>query len=79
MDFAIELLKSNIYHYNEIAEVLGYQNYSYFSRIFKKYYEGITDSDFFPYIQIYRYKIYCYKNRLFLLKNKQDDLTNEPI
>ncbi|MDF2514184.1 MAG: hypothetical protein K0S04_4050 [Herbinix sp.] len=39
MDFAIELMKSNIYHYNEIAEVLGYQNYSYFSRIFKKYYD----------------------------------------
>ena len=39
MDFATELMKSNIYHYNEIAEVLGYQNYSYFSRIFKKYYD----------------------------------------
>jgi YesN/AraC family two-component response regulator len=37
MDFAIELISSNIYHYNEISEVLGYQNYSYFSRIFKKY------------------------------------------
>ena len=38
LDFAIELMRSNIYHYNEIAELLGYQNYSYFSRIFKKYY-----------------------------------------
>ena len=38
IDLAIELMESNIYHYNEIAEVLGYRNYSYFSRVFKKYY-----------------------------------------
>jgi YesN/AraC family two-component response regulator len=36
MDFAIELMESNIYKYNEIAELLGYANYSYFSRVFKK-------------------------------------------
>ena len=38
MDFSIELMESNVYHFNEIAEVLGYRNYSYYSRVFKKYY-----------------------------------------
>lgn len=36
MDLAIELMESNLYKYNEIAELLGYANYSYFSRVFKK-------------------------------------------
>lgn len=38
MEFSIELMESNVYHFNEIAEVLGYSKYSYFSRVFKKYY-----------------------------------------
>ncbi|HHV08875.1 MAG TPA: helix-turn-helix transcriptional regulator [Clostridiales bacterium] len=38
LEFAIQLMRSNVYHFNEIAELLGYQNYSYFSRVFKKYY-----------------------------------------
>ncbi|MDF2521115.1 MAG: hypothetical protein K0R84_1743 [Clostridia bacterium] len=36
MDLAIELMESNIYKYNEIAELLCYANYSYFSRLFKR-------------------------------------------
>jgi YesN/AraC family two-component response regulator len=37
MDLAIELMESNIQKYNEIAELLGYANYSYFSKVFKKF------------------------------------------
>lgn len=36
IDLAIELMESNIYKYNEVAELLGYANYSYFSKVFKK-------------------------------------------
>jgi YesN/AraC family two-component response regulator len=43
MDLAIELMESNIYKYNEIAELLGYANYSYFSRVFKKYHGKTPD------------------------------------
>lgn len=39
MELSIELMESNVYHYNEIAELLGYHNYSYFSKVFKKYYD----------------------------------------
>ncbi len=35
VELAIELMESNIYKYNEIAELLGYKNYSYFSKVFK--------------------------------------------
>ncbi|WP_138750800.1 helix-turn-helix domain-containing protein [Paenibacillus sinopodophylli] len=38
MELAIELMGSNLYHYNEIAELLGYANYPYFSKVFKKLY-----------------------------------------
>lgn len=38
IEYSIELMESKIYHFNEIAEVLGYSNYSYFSKVFKKYY-----------------------------------------
>lgn len=38
MEFALKLMKSNFYNYNEIAELLGYRNYSYFSKVFKKIY-----------------------------------------
>jgi YesN/AraC family two-component response regulator len=36
MDLAIELMQSNVYRFNEIAELLGYANYPYFSKVFKK-------------------------------------------
>jgi YesN/AraC family two-component response regulator len=36
IDLAIELMESNIYKHNEISELLGYSNYSYFSKVFKK-------------------------------------------
>lgn len=36
IDYAIKLMESNFYKYNEIAEILGYRNYSYFSSVFKK-------------------------------------------
>ncbi|MFC4323720.1 helix-turn-helix domain-containing protein [Litchfieldia salsa] len=38
IDFAIQLMQSNFYKFNEIAELLGYTNYSYFSKVFKKIY-----------------------------------------
>ncbi len=38
MDLAIELMESNIYKYNDISELLGYTNYYYFSKVFKKLY-----------------------------------------
>lgn len=37
MELAIELISTNVYHLNEISEMLGYTNYTYFSRVFKKY------------------------------------------
>jgi AraC-like DNA-binding protein len=36
MDLAIELMQSNLYRFNEISELLGYANYPYFSKVFKK-------------------------------------------
>ncbi len=45
MDFAIKLMESNIYKFNEIAELLGYKNYSYFSKVFKKIYR-VTPYDY---------------------------------
>jgi len=38
MELAIELMQSNLYRYNEIAELLGYSSYPYFSKVFKKMY-----------------------------------------
>ncbi|WP_088104810.1 helix-turn-helix domain-containing protein [Halalkalibacter urbisdiaboli] len=38
MEFAIELMESNFYKFNEVSELLGYANYSYFSKVFKKIY-----------------------------------------
>jgi YesN/AraC family two-component response regulator len=38
MDFAVQLMESRFYKLNEIAEVLGYPNYAYFSKVFKKFY-----------------------------------------
>lgn len=38
MDYAIQLMESNFYKFNEIAELLGYTNYAYFSKVFKKLY-----------------------------------------
>ena len=38
MDYAIQLMESNFYKFNEIAELLGYTNYAYFSKVFKKIY-----------------------------------------
>ncbi|HZG85422.1 AraC family transcriptional regulator [Paenibacillus sp.] len=38
MELAIELMQSNLYRYNEIAEMLGYSSYPYFSKVFKKMY-----------------------------------------
>ncbi|WP_337101867.1 helix-turn-helix domain-containing protein [Paenibacillus sp. YIM B09110] len=38
MELAIELMGSNLYRYNEIAELLGYANYPYFNKVFKKFY-----------------------------------------
>lgn len=37
IDTAIELMESHMYKLNEISEMLGYANYSYFNKIFKKY------------------------------------------
>jgi len=45
MDFAIKLMESNIYKFNEIAELLGYKSYSYFSKVFKKIY-SVTPYDY---------------------------------
>ena len=42
---AQELLRFSTYSLNEISELLGYQSYSYFSRIFKKHI-GISPIDF---------------------------------
>ena len=42
---AQELLLFSTYSLNEISELLGYQSYSYFSRIFKKHI-GISPIDF---------------------------------
>lgn len=39
LDFAIELMGTNFYKFNEIADLLGYTNYSYFSKVFKKKYK----------------------------------------
>jgi YesN/AraC family two-component response regulator len=39
MDYAIQLMESNFYKFNEIAELLGYTNYAYFSKVFKKIYK----------------------------------------
>lgn len=39
LDFAIELMETNFYKFNEIAELLGYTSYSYFSKVFKKKYK----------------------------------------
>jgi YesN/AraC family two-component response regulator len=36
MEYAVQLMESNFYKFNEIAELLGYTNYAYFSRVFKK-------------------------------------------
>lgn len=38
MELAAELVKTHIYQLGEISELLGYANYSYFSRQFKEYY-----------------------------------------
>ncbi|ULT54855.1 AraC family transcriptional regulator [Neobacillus drentensis] len=38
LDYAIKLMRSNFYKFNEIAELLGYKNYAYFSKVFKKIY-----------------------------------------
>ncbi|MEH7490635.1 helix-turn-helix domain-containing protein [Neobacillus niacini] len=38
MDYAIQLMESNFYKFNEIAELLGYTNYAYFCKVFKKLY-----------------------------------------
>lgn len=38
MEYAIQLMESNFYKFNEIAELLGYSNYAYFSIVFKKVY-----------------------------------------
>lgn len=39
LDFAIELMKTNFYKFNEVAELMGYTSYSYFSKVFKKKYK----------------------------------------
>ncbi|WP_183041195.1 helix-turn-helix domain-containing protein [Salipaludibacillus neizhouensis] len=39
IDFAIELMETNFYKFNEVADLLGYTSYSYFSRVFKKIYK----------------------------------------
>lgn len=38
MNFALRLMESNYYNLQEISELLGYRNYSYFSKLFKKIY-----------------------------------------
>ncbi|SHL32060.1 Helix-turn-helix domain-containing protein [Anaerocolumna jejuensis DSM 15929] len=38
IELSIGLMESSTYHLNEIAELLGYRNYSYFSRVIKKCY-----------------------------------------
>lgn len=45
MKKAEELLLFSNYSINQIAEFLGYQNYSYFSRLFKKH-RGVSPNDF---------------------------------
>ncbi|AJG98245.1 hypothetical protein LF65_01640 [Clostridium beijerinckii] len=44
MELAIELIESNIYKFNEISELLGYANYSYFSKVFKKFHSKTPNS-----------------------------------
>ena len=41
MELAAELIKTHTYQLSEISEMLGFTNYSYFSKQFKSYY-GIT-------------------------------------
>jgi YesN/AraC family two-component response regulator len=45
MDYAIQLMESNFYKFNEIAELLSYSNYAYFSKVFKKLY-GETPNNY---------------------------------
>lgn len=45
MNMAQELINRRLYSLNEISSLLGYENYSHFSRIFKKHF-GITPSKF---------------------------------
>lgn len=44
-DLTIELMESHMYKLNEISEMLGYSNYTYFSRVFKKY-KGVAPSEY---------------------------------
>jgi YesN/AraC family two-component response regulator len=46
MDVAIQLMESNFYKFNEIAELLGYRNYSYFSKVFRKIHKETPDNYF---------------------------------
>ncbi len=39
IDFAIELMETNFYKFNEISDLMGYSSYSYFSKVFKKFYK----------------------------------------
>jgi YesN/AraC family two-component response regulator len=38
MDMAANLMESDMYNLDQVAELLGFSSYSYFSRVFKKYY-----------------------------------------
>ncbi|MBO6154293.1 MAG: helix-turn-helix transcriptional regulator [Lachnospiraceae bacterium] len=43
MTMATELLNRKLYSLHEISSLLGYENYSYFSRVYKEYY-GVSPS-----------------------------------
>jgi YesN/AraC family two-component response regulator len=45
MDSAIKLMDSRLYKLNQVADLLGFSSYSYFCRIFKKYY-SISPSEY---------------------------------
>ncbi|MDF2513236.1 MAG: hypothetical protein K0S04_3102 [Herbinix sp.] len=45
MDVAISLIKSGLYKLDQVAELLGFSSYSYFSRVFKRYY-SVAPSEF---------------------------------
>ncbi len=36
IELAIELMESNYYKFDEVAELLGYKDYTYFSKVFKR-------------------------------------------
>ncbi|WP_078549529.1 helix-turn-helix domain-containing protein [Litchfieldia alkalitelluris] len=45
LEYGIQMMESNFYKFNEIAELLGYRNYAYFSKVFKKFYK-VTPNNF---------------------------------